>query len=146
MDPFSISASLSLATYRVGVACYRVRDTIYLGRKVESILRAFFTEQTIHKEYRCFFSNCVYTSTLESNERDLWSNASIRTALETEYGFEKAHSILATLCDTEENIEEIYALLNLVSLVTNEVCISFPRKICNSRLKNLTDVSNLESI
>jgi hypothetical protein len=100
MDPLSF-CSISVATYSVGVACYRAHDTFQLGRKVESVLHAFLTEHTIHKEYRSYFSSYTYNSTRESNERDLWSNASIRTALEAEYGFEKAHSILATLWETE---------------------------------------------
>ncbi|KAH7420070.1 hypothetical protein BKA64DRAFT_752632 [Cadophora sp. MPI-SDFR-AT-0126] len=110
-------------TYRlsiVGAACYRARDTIQLGRKVESVLHAFLTEQTIHKAYWCFFSNHAYTSTPESNERNLWSNASVRTALEAKYGFEKAHSILANLWETGENIAEIYALLDLITQMNNE--------------------------
>jgi hypothetical protein len=131
MDPFVI-CGISVATYRVGAACYKARDTIQLGRKVESVLRAFLTEQTIHKEYWCYFSSYVYTSTLESNERDLWSNASIRTALEAEYGFEKAHSILATLWETEENIAEIYTLLNLITQMNNEVYIFSLRRFVSA--------------
>lgn len=107
--------SLSAAAYRAREVCTGAWYTVRLGRRVESIVSDLKVEETIYQAYRNHFALSVGLNPDQAQQRNLWCNASIRTALKTRLGSSKAHALLENLRQTQDSINDVYAISLLAS-------------------------------